>query len=43
MLPRVRNHYLVLGGFMVFPELKEVGGSGEEQGMLQCEYDPPSG
>jgi len=24
MLPQVRNHHLVLGGFTVFPKLKEV-------------------
>lgn len=28
MLPQVRNHHLVLGGFTVFPELKEVEGVG---------------
>lgn len=26
MLPQVRNHHLVLGGFTVFPKLKEVEG-----------------
>lgn len=26
MLPQVRNHHLVLGGFTVFPKLKDVEG-----------------
>lgn len=42
MLPQVRHRHLVLGGFMVFPKLKEVE-EVEEQGMLQCGYNPLSG